>query len=200
MEYSHIFFDWHGVLSNSRFWHHIPENDLIEAALFGSLHLALKEWLEGKRDVYSFISLLSKNTNLQESYLLETLKESCERFELCAPDIPSLISKLKKAGIVCVIATDNFDVFDMWIVPALKLNVIFDDILNSFNIKHVKPDIDENGYSPFFGRYFEENNVKKSLLIDDNDYSKVVKALGMDFKLINSSEEFVEFVEKLAVT
>lgn len=198
LKYSHIFFDWYGVLSKSKFWSHIPESKIIEDALFGNLHPLLKHWLEGKCNVDGFVTKLSSETGLEYEYLMRTLKESCESLKFVSPLIPELISTLRNVGIICVISTDNFDVFDTWTVPSLHLDVMFDEILNSYNLKHVKPELNDNGYSPFFSSYLTNHNVTKALILDDQDYSHIAKALDFDFVLVKSEDDIVELVEKLA--
>lgn len=197
MKYSHIFFDWHGVLSHSYFWYHLPEFDLIEKGLFGSLHPLLKKWLEGSCDANEFVTALALKTNLSFVYLMDTLKESCGQFKFSSDQIPELIKDLRDRGIKCVIATDNFDVFDMWVVPALGLDTLFDEILNSYNLKHVKPEIINNSYRPFFSPYLESQKVSKALWIDDHDCSRQAKLLGMDFRLFKPSENLPKVLSKL---
>lgn len=51
MKYSHIFFDWHGVLSKSIYFSHIPEFQVIEKQWFTTHRDLLRKWGEGKCDV-----------------------------------------------------------------------------------------------------------------------------------------------------
>ncbi len=197
MKYSHIFFDWHGVLSHSKYWAHTPEAKTIEKALFGEEHPLLKQWSVGKCDMKKLINTLSDLTNIPVAHLVETLKESCERQELASTNIPDLIISLRSRGVRCIIATDNFDIFDKWTVPALGLDTLFDNILNSHNLGHVKPELaKKDTYSPFFSPYLETNNVSKAIWFDDNDYSRHAKKLGMDFKLVKPGDDLAALVEQ----
>ena len=96
-----------------------------------------------------------------------------------------------------MIATDNYDVFDKWTVPALSLDNLFDDILNSYNLKALKPELEINDFSPFFSKYLKDHNVNKALWLDDNDMSYQAKALGIDFKLVGPEDDLVSLVEDL---
>lgn len=194
MHYSHIFFDWHGVLSHSRFWSHIPEKVTIDDAIFGVLNPMLKEWLEGKCNVNQFVDALAKETNIPAEYLMVTLQKSCESLEFSSDRVPGLIARLRSRGTKCIISTDNFDVFNKWTVPTLKLDLLFDDILNSYDIKHVKPELDDTGYSPFFSPYIEKHSIKSGLILDDNDYSHIAKKLGLDFILIKTGDDIAEIL------
>ena len=197
MKYSHIFFDWHGVLSKSIYFSHIPESQLIEKHWFTTHKDLLRRWGRGKCTVNEFIDELSESTGLPKSYLAQKLKESCEAQAFVSDKIPDLIRKLREKGVVCIIATDNYDVFDNWTVPALGLDNIFDDTLNSYNLKALKPEIINNNFSPFFSKYLEEHNVKKSLWLDDNDMSRQAKLLGIDFKLVKPPDDLVSIIEDI---
>lgn len=197
MKYSHIFFDWHGVLSKSIYFSHIPESPIIEKHWFTTHKTLLKEWGEGKCDVNKFIDELSISTHLTKTYLTKKLKESCETQIFVSDNIPNLIRRLRDKGVVCVIATDNYDIFDKWIVPSLGLDKIFDNILNSYNLKALKPELGINGYSPFFSYYLENHNIKKSLWLDDNDMSYQADILGIDFKLVKADDNLVSLLESL---
>jgi FMN phosphatase YigB (HAD superfamily) len=197
MNYSHIFFDWHGVLSKSIYFSHIPEFQVIEKQWLTAHKALLKKWGEGKCDVDEFINELSDSTHLSKAYLTQTLKESCEAQIFVSDKIPSLIRSLRKEGIVCVIATDNYDVFDKWIVPSLGLDSLFDDILNSYNLKALKPELGTNNFSPFFSKYLKDHNVNRSLWLDDNDMSYQAKILGIDFKLVKPEDDLVSLVVDL---
>lgn len=197
MKYSHIFFDWHGVLSKSTYFSHIPEFQVIENHWFTTHKALLKKWGEGKCDIDEFIDELSSSTHLSKSYLTRALKKSCEAQVFVSDKIPNLIRSLRKEGIVCVIATDNYDVFDKWTVPALDLDNLFDDILNSYSLKALKPELGINDFSPFFNKYLKDHNVNKSLWLDDNDMSYQAKVLGIDFRLVGPGDDLVSLVEDL---
>lgn len=126
--------------------------------------------MRGAYSTEEVISLLAKELRLETSFLLNEFIQSCQSMEFASPKIVSLALALRKKGLKVNVATDNMDCFTRWTAPALKLDEIFDDILNSFNLRALKTDRGKNGQSLFFSQYFLDNgiNPNRSILIDDS--------------------------------
>lgn len=207
--YKVIFFDWHKTLSYCDFWtqlqdlnhdrHHWHEN--ITTFLFGENDVLVQQWMRGEINEEGIFQAISEKFGYSPELLREDLAESCRAMTLLSNDILPLVTALRKKGIKCVIATDNMDVFKKYIVPALKLDEYFDDILVSSEQKAFKFDVGQDGNSlPFFLGYLQKNGFTYSdaLLFDDRlDLSGVYKKLGFDTFQVKNNQEFLEKMENL---
>lgn len=175
-----IFLDWNGTLSNSRFFQQLESVDhplhdalpKIEKWLFNENKPLLNLWMKGKYTSEDILQRMSDDIHISRDVLLKELKVSCESMVFMIPDIQEIIQKIRSKGIYVVIATDNMDCFSRWTVPALKLNELFDDILNSSEIGVLKEEgLSKNSF-PFFDKYLEKYGRDKVVLIDDskNDF------------------------------
>jgi hypothetical protein len=93
------------------------------------------------------------------------------------------------------------DVFKKYVVPTLKLNEHFDDILVSFDQKALKFDVSEDGKSvPFFHKYLQKNGLfySDALLIDDRvDTTGVYSKLGLNTFQVENLEGLLGKLTKL---
>ena len=205
--YSTIFLDWNSTLSYSKFWGHWqresnPYNNIfnnIQSTLFSISSAKIKDWMRGKYSTEQIVEFVAKHTEQNYKLLLSEFIKSCQQMEYSSFHIPQLIKQLRAKGIKVLIATDNVDSFTRWTVPALKLDILFDDILNSYNLRVLKTDIDEKGESLFFKKGLKKNfNFKGSVLIDDNlDVKSIVKKSNIDFLYITKENELERHLEKL---
>ena len=158
-QYKVIFFDWHKTLSVCDFWtqledpahdrHHWHQN--IINFLFVDNKPLIQQWMRGEVDEEKIHKLVSEKFRYDKQALQQDLAASCQAMTLLSNDILPLINTMRSKGIKCVIVTDNMDVFKKYVVPALKLNEHFDDILVSFDQKALKFDVLGDGNSlPFF--------------------------------------------------
>lgn len=84
------------------------------------------------------------------------------------------------------------DCFTRWTVPAMKLDVVFDEIINSSDQKALKKDLDSEGKSLFFKDFFIRNKIdmKDCVFIDDSvDHDNTISNMGIKYIQIDSSEE-----------
>lgn len=117
--------------------------------------------------------------------------KGCKLMEFVTPKIPSLIKKLRKLGTKVYIASNNMDSFDRWTIPAMKLEELFDGIINSFTIKALKHDFDESGKSLFFDGILNIEDVKphETILIDDSeDKGGLLTNYGINYVRINDED------------
>lgn len=191
-KYKVIFFDWHKTLSMCDFWvqlqdpahdrNHWHEN--IVNFLFVENERLIQQWMRGEINEDEIIQIVSDKFGYAKEVLRADLAESCRAMTLLSDEILPLIDILQKGGIKCVIATDNMDVFKKYVVPALKLDKHFNDILVSFDQKALKFDVSDDGNSiPFFHEYLQKNGMvyADALLIDDRvDTSGAYARLGFD--------------------
>lgn len=207
-QYKVLFFDWHKTLSRCVFWRQLEDpshdrhlwHDNIVRFLFIENKAIVDQWMRGEVNEDQILDLVSKKFDYPKEVLREDLAESCKTMTLLSDEILPLVTKIRKKGIQCVIATDNMDIFRKYVVSALKLDEYFNETLVSCDQKALKFDTSEDMTSiPFFRNYLKKNGLAytDALLLDDRvDTSGLYKKLGFDtFKV----EEIDGFLEKLRV-
>lgn len=208
MKYKTIFIDWHGTLSNSRFWdrwakdvnkQHLHKR--AQHALFEDTEglLILKDWMRGLRSVDNVISYLHDVTGIPATDLEDELRYTAENMAFINPDVVGRIETLRSKGVKVIIASDNMDTFRLWTIPALGLEDLFDGILTSERQGALKSEVGEDGSSPFFSLYLRQNNLQpgEAVLIDDNQELKLVESLGIDFLHVNAAADLVDHLDDL---
>ncbi len=191
MKYKVVFLDWYGTLSTSKFWGHLERSihDKIETSLFGNLKIA-DSWMRGEFLTENVIEKLAEDTKLGYEMLLTEFVKSCESMKFISDDTDKLVLKLRKKGVKVFIATDNMDSFTRWTVPAMKLDKIFDGVLNSHNLKALKKDFKAEK-SLFFEKFLKDNKIKpgESIIIDDaEDRERKIERSGIVYKRIIHGE------------
>lgn len=196
-----IFIDWYGTLSDSKFWDHLdsPSFELIGNSLFGNLKHLINPWMRGEYTAEDVIHQVSLASNLDQKYLLREFIYSCTNMVVPRSAL-QLIKELRQKGTRVFIATDNMDSFSRWTTPSLSLNIHFDGILNSSDIKSLKRDFGESGCSLFFHKFLTENHLQPSdcILIDDNeDVDDQIKKYGIKYLKIDKSANLSLTLQKL---
>ncbi|MCK9369041.1 HAD hydrolase-like protein [Candidatus Dojkabacteria bacterium] len=196
-----IFFDWNGTLSDSFFWEHMrssKEEDINtlynkwDKAMFSETKEMINNWMRGNQTTEEVMKYVSDQTNTEYKVILKEFIKGCKSMSLSSNDLPKILKNLKIKKVKLVIATNNMDCFSRWTVPHMKLNLLFDEIINSYYQKGLKHDRDENGESIFFKNFFKKNNVntKDCIFIDDsNDKEEFISRLGITYIKINNSSE-----------
>ena len=145
------------------------------------------------------IHRIARLRHLDYDLIFQEFIVSCQQMQFVSEELPDLISSLRVQGIKVVVATNNTDSFSRWTVPGMKLNTIFDSIINSFDMKALKWDVDEKGQSLFFANFLCIDSIQRgeSILIDDNttkmarertesfgiEYRHVELGIGLVFEL-----------------
>ncbi len=202
-----LFIDWNKTLSYSLFWEHLQDEDhpnhkylsAIEKWLFVDNQAIINQWMRGDLSVYDVVERMGRDTNISSELILEELRQSCEKMSYSVNTTEKIIKKIKKRNIRVVIATDNMDIFSRFTVPAMKLNKIFDDILNSYDIGHLKDDSQPADRILFFDEYLTKNgwNYADAILLDDSpDKSGKYKKLRFDRIMIDSSKTLKQELER----
>lgn len=200
-----VFIDWSGTLSKSKFWGHLESTDntffkQLEDSLFKNNVELLKPWMIGKMTSEDILKKITKETNSEYETVFNEFVRGCKQMEFVDPKIPTLIRNLKKTGTKVYIASNNMDSFDRWTIPAMKLNKLFDGIINSFSMKALKHDFDINGSSLFFNEVFNKESVKpeETILIDDSeDKDNKLTKFGIIYKKISDKVTLVDELIKL---
>lgn len=208
MKYSTIFIDWNKTLSSSLFWEnwskegHTHGHDfrLIQSYLFSSDTTTLQDWMRGKHTSEEVIYRVAQQNRLDYQLLFDEFVLSCNQMKLTSPEVPLLITELKSKGITIVIATDNMDSFSRWTVPTLRLNTLFDSVLNSSELQCLKSDTDNQDDPVFFKQYLQNYQLKSNecvLIDDDIRLEGKVKKINMDFIPISSKNNIETVLRKL---
>jgi FMN phosphatase YigB (HAD superfamily) len=203
-----IFLDWNKTLSNSRFWEQLenPEHkyNSYHQKIINSLFVENKDlinpWMQGKSTAEEMCKMISEQTGIEEKIIFNELVESARNMQFVSIEIPKLIKKIKSKGIKVIIATDNMDTFQ-FTIEKMKLRDLFDDILNSFDLKAQKGDF-ENSKSLFFETFLKENNLEYSetILLDDSvSNSDPLNNLGMRTIRILNGEHLIEELGKILI-
>lgn len=188
-----LFIDWNATLSPSKFWGHLEgteENDFFLKSvdsLFVFHSNLIDSWMRGGYSTEDILKKVADHTGFKYERLLRELVVSCQKMTFASEKIPKLIRQLRSRGAQIIIATNNMDSFTRWTVPAMKLNIMFDDILNSFDLGALKHDTGVNGKSLFFSNFFERTKMspKRCIFIDDGEDKKgFIRSLGIDYRRI----------------
>lgn len=204
-QYRVVFIDWSGTLSGSKFWGHLEKMnpDLfqkIENSLFSNLKGLIKPWMKGEVKAEHVIRSIANCSNLPYNTLFDEFLHSCHNMEYVSEDIPKLVKELQKRKVKVVIATDNMDSFTRWTVKEMKLHKLFDEVLNSHDLRGMKQDIDQNGNSIFFSEYIKKEKLKpgESILIDDSSENiEVIESFGIHYLQIKPIKGLVPALKKI---
>lgn len=200
-----VFIDWSGTLSKSKFWGHLEasDNDLftkIEGNLFKKNIDLIKPWMKGEFTSEDVVKRISNETGLDYQKVFDEFIKGCELMEFVDTKVPNLITKLKMKGMKVYIASNNMDSFDRWTIPAMKLEELFDGIINSFPIKALKHDFADDGTSLFFDEVLKKEGVKpqETVLIDDSeDKEGKLSSFGIGYKRISDQITLIDALTEL---
>lgn len=195
-----IFIDWSKTLCTDLFWGHLineqHENHkyfkIIDDWLYKKNRQLINPWMLGKITYQEIAQKISKDTNISAEVIINELRYSCESMRIFDKKVVDLVKKLRRNNMLIVIATDNMDTFNKFTVPALGLDKIFDEIINSFDVGCFKDDKEPQDKIMFFEKFIKKHNLKYSeaILLDDSpDISKKYKKLGFDRVIIGSPSE-----------
>lgn len=204
-----VFIDWNKTLSYDLFWGHLQDVShpnhahlaSIERWLFVENRNKINPWMRGEISVDDIISQMSQDTGIDDGLIMNELRRSCEIMTYSLEGLEELVLSIKNKGIKVVIATDNMDTFSRFTVPALKLDAIFDGILNSYELGYLKDDEQPMDAIPFFDAYLEANGLsyENALLLDDSpDKTNKYSRLGFERIIIGSPDVLRVSLERLA--
>lgn len=177
-----IFLDFNNTLSSSRFWEGTPFYETCQELMFGPLKSQLQPWMRGQLVAEDFVTQFAALSGHRHSDLLKSLMFSARQMQFDHPMIPDLVQKLRARGTQVFIATDNMDTFIRWTVPAMRLEQLFDGILDSYRIKALKEDFEPDGTSRFFQSYLVAHSIRaeECLLIDDSPHMQPLRDYGIN--------------------
>ncbi len=196
-----ILFDFDGVLSQDRFYeemllpHHQELYNWMQKNIFGNEDL-FRQWMRNELKTDDVHKIIASNTNYKESFLDEVLSENLKSIRL-DKEMLNLANNLKRKHHKKVaLITNNVDVFSSVIAKNLKLNDIFDVVINSADYGCLKT---EEG-----GRLFDEalsflsEKIENCLLIDDSfkNINFFKQKGGHGFLYNNNFKELTNFLKQ----
>ncbi|NCC19802.1 hypothetical protein EOM33_01945 [Candidatus Saccharibacteria bacterium] len=204
-----VFIDWSGTLSYSIFWEHLQDTrhpnhkhfPSIRKWLFTDNRDIINPWMRGDLSVDDVIGRMSQDVGINRVLIMDELRRSCEEMRFSVENLENIIVTIQKRGVKVVIATDNMDTFSRFTVPTMQLNKIFDEILNSYDIGHLKDDELPTDSILFFDKYLKMNGwgYDDAVLLDNSpDKSGKYRRLGFERILIDSPETLKAELEKFA--
>ncbi len=183
-----VFVDWHGVLSDTPFWHSMRHKRLgpgfnfaekISEELFVNRADLVADWMRGKASSDDVVTAmrngLSQEGQVIEIDLLEKLKRDCKFMNYDR----GLLGKLQtiRSSAYLTLATDNMDCFVEALPKRPSLYRHFDFVLSSSELGVLKKESVET----FFGDWLHAHGLSYSqaLLIDDrNDNCDAFRSAG----------------------
>jgi FMN phosphatase YigB (HAD superfamily) len=200
-----VFVDWSKTLSTSLFWQQrsgcrlsAVDSAKVGRYVFGRAEL-LRRWVLGEVSAEDVCALAAAKLGLAAADLLADLEHSCRRMEFDDPAAVDALQSIRERGIKVVLATDNMDTFPRWTVPALHLDGLFDDILDSASLGVVKGDL-VRGRSPFFGPWLADQAIgpSEAVLVDDSPPASVT-AIGMQSRLVEHPGRLASILTQLGL-
>ncbi|HVX92715.1 MAG TPA: hypothetical protein VHA74_01220, partial [Candidatus Dojkabacteria bacterium] len=117
--------------------------------------------------------------------------------------IPILLRKIRSLGVITVIASNNMDCFTRWTVDGMKLNTLFDEIINSFDVKGLKHEVRNDGSSIFFTDILAKYKIlpKECAFFDDGvDKEDYISKLGIEYIRLVPENDLTKCLEDLLLT
>lgn len=167
-----IFVDWHGVLSEARFWTSIRDHPVINTSIDFDRALdtifttdVVDEWMRGHlstRDVVARF-LVGEDNPLLVAFLEQQVIRECAQSSTRRRLVQTL--KTLKGTHHLVLATDNMDCFSAALPRRGDLRSVFDDYLTSTDVGVLKAEDPRR----FFGPWLDDHQVhiQDALLVDD---------------------------------
>lgn len=194
-----VFIDWDGTLCWSRFWESLLKSDLKFAEVVNNFFVSDKEividWMCGKFKSEEINKIISQKTGLPLDMIWRTFVSDCKKMKV-DPEIVILIRELRKKYSV-VLITGNMDCFTRFTVPALKLNEMFDCIVNSADIGYFKTDYNGKTFIDCLKRFNIDDISSAYLLEDSLKTCTIFNQLGGTAFKINNKEDTVNCLKTL---
>ena len=191
-----LFIDFDGTLCHDRFWRSIDADSFekIQNLLFGEDKSMVNEWMRGVYSSENINELISKELNIPFEKVWNTFVADCENMNV-STDVLNRIKNLKKDFHI-VLITDNMDCFTRFTAPALKLDLLFDSIINSSDNKKFKSD---NGGEIFLQTVNKlDSKIENSILMDNSKSAcGTFSKLGGMIRFVTPEEPLAFWLEDL---
>ncbi len=192
-----VFIDWDGTLCFSRFWETLsaknPTFSQVVADFFVTEKEMIKNWMRGKHTSEEINKLLSERANLPEKEVWESFVSDCQKMKVDNKTI-EIIQKLRKKH-HAVLITGNMDCFSRFTVPSLKLDKLFDHVINSYDTGMLKTD--DNGKQFIDSLTSFNSKISDAYLIEDSaNTCEVFSRLGGNALKVNQKSDTLTHLNK----
>jgi FMN phosphatase YigB (HAD superfamily) len=193
--------DFHGTLSNSRFWSNLAPRALAteaNASVFSDRSPALlNDWLRGEVDSRSVNDRVAERIKVCDDWLWSRFESQSRRMRVRGREELSRLSRYFRTAVV----SDNVDTFTKFTVPSKRLFDFVDVVVSSADFKAKKADADGRLFRlalGIIGCAFED-----AILIDDSmdsclAFSRIrgnaihVSSVDLTLAVLQCIEEFCE--------
>lgn len=167
-----IFVDWHGVLSEARFWTSIRDHPAVATSIDFDRALdtifttdIVDEWMRGHLTTREVVAqfLVGEDNPLLVAFLEHQVIRECAESSTRRRLVQTL--KTLKGSHHLVLATDNMDCFSAALPRRGDLRAIFDDYLTSTDVGVLKAEDPSRFFMPWLDDH--QLAVEDSLLVDD---------------------------------
>ena len=204
-----VFIDWNQTLSTSKFWEHLEIGSKEELELFNKIENCLftknahliNPWMKGEFNSEKLVAKISGELTIDFKFVFNEFVKGCEIMKFVSTQIPQLVKSIQSKGMKVYIATHNMDSFNRWTVPAMKLDKLFNGVINSYFVKAFKHDFNHQGESLFFHDVIKKEKVTPSEVywIDDSDdKDNLLTNYGVNYKRVDKENTVVEALRSLA--
>lgn len=153
-----LFCDFNGVISYNLFWSKYAHCNASLQAIFGTD--LVNEWMKGRKTSEEINRIFADISSLEYEVVMADFILDCQNLDI---DNDILRQIKAKIGYIKILATNNMDCFDRWVIPSHpELEETFDYIHNSSNLGFLKQ---ENNYFDLNNKLF---NASNSIHIDDS--------------------------------
>lgn len=142
-----LFIDFDGTLCHDKFWRSVDADNFgkIQKFLFGQNKSIVRDWMSGIYSSEDINQLIAKELNITYENLWNVFVKDCKNMSI-SRDTLNRIENFRK-NYATILITDNMDCFTRFTVPAQKLDLFFDLIVNSFENKKFKNHNDGENFS-----------------------------------------------------
>lgn len=199
MDKNIVFIDWDGTLCWSRFWESLSESNVAFKKVVNDFFTFEKEtvnnWMRGDFTSEEINSIISDRSGLSKTLIWQAFISDCQKMYV-DPEVISLIEKVREKYTV-VLATGNMDCFSRFTIPALKLDKIFNLIINSYDIGYLKTEFNGRTFTDCI-KQFKITDISKSYLLDNSEnVCMVFNGLGGKAMKVNSKEDTINYLQTL---
>lgn len=161
-----LFIDFDGTLCHDRFWRSMDADSFarIQDFLFSKNISVVRDWMKGEYSSEEINRLVSKELGIPFENLWNIFVWDCKTMAI-SKDTLSWINELRKKYAVILI-TDNMDCLTRFTVPAQKLDLFFDEIVNSFENKKFKEDNDGEVFVQLANK--NQTKIENCVLVDNS--------------------------------
>jgi FMN phosphatase YigB (HAD superfamily) len=192
-----IFIDWDGTLCWSRFWESYSKDNKQFAEtishFFATEKDLIKIWMRGQKTSEEINTIICERSGQPFDNVWLSFQDDCQKMDLDNV-FKELIQKIRKEYIVILI-TGNMDCFSRFTMPALKLNSLFDRVINSSDVGKLKTDNDGEIFKDCLSSL--RLSISDSCLIEDSvNTCGVFEKLGGKSRIVKSKDDTITYLKQ----